>query len=164
MKIQGKDKVSNLVETVVLKKGGEEFIFKAQPVNDYDAFHLLCPTPEPPSITYPNGEKGQDVSDEGYIKKIDDYASYRTHWMVLESLKATDDLEWSTVKENEPESWKNYGDELQAFGFSQLEVSNLINIVTDACGLNQKKINDATESFLARQVAKASESAKNTGR
>jgi hypothetical protein len=83
--------------------------------------------------------------------------------MILKSLSATEGLEWEQVDMSKPETWHNYGDELVSSGFSPAEIFAITEAVMTACGLNQKKIDEATERFLAgQQVLQESESSQST--
>jgi hypothetical protein len=151
MKINGH--VVNAMEpkVLVIPKGNENIVFKAQPVLDYDEFDKLCPKPEAPGVLKPGGERFVDVRDSDYLKKLDIWASNRVHWMVLKSLSATPNLEWETVNMSDSTTWKNYADELTKSGFSNLELRMIVDMVITACGLNEEKIEQATKSFLAGQ-------------
>ncbi len=72
--------------------------------------------------------------------------------MILESLKATPNLEWESVNPSDPKTWGGYENELVDAGFSIPEISRVIDCVFDANGLNQKKIDEATKRFLAGQA------------
>jgi len=157
MKIKGKKiEGPNVVIAVIPRQSGD-IIFKAKAVLDYDKFDALCPTPEPPTVTKPGGVTFKDVENAKYKEAVMEWAQQKTAWMVLESLKATDDLEWETVDYGKPETWDNYTKELQSSGFSDPEIARLIDAVTAANGLSQEKIDEATNRFLAGQVEAQSE-------
>lgn len=156
MKIHG-SKVTRPKEEVIVfpRNEGENLVFKAQAVLDYEVFDKLCPVPVAPEILFKGGAKKQDVKNPKFLELLDEYADRRTSWMIMESLKATPGLEWETVDESEPDTWKNFRTELEEAGISGLEGSLLVDLVTRACGLSQKKIDEATESFLADQAAQS---------
>lgn len=154
MKIAGRIFKGPRVETVVLPRQGGDIVIQAQAVVDFNDFEELCVMPKPPMMQK-RGESEQIplLDDKDYLKKVNAYAEKQTNWMMLKSLEATKDLEWETVDADDPDTWGNYKDELQAAGFSFKEVSLILNTVMDACGLNQSKIEEATERFLADQAA-----------
>lgn len=150
MKIHGETIKGPEPEVIVIPKGSKDFVFKALPVMNYDDFEKLCPRPVPPEILMKGGERKSDINDKEYLKKIDDWSHKKISWMVLESLKATEGLEWETVDISDPDTWKNYQSELSSV-FTDNEVSVILSIVWTACGLNEKKIKEATDRFLAGQ-------------
>lgn len=153
MKLHGK-KIDPATETLVLPRATGDLVFIATAVPSYENFEKLCPHPVPPTIKRPGEVDAQDTTDKAYVKAINLWAEYRTAWMIIESLKATPGLEWETITENTPASWPNFQKELESSGLSSNEVMRVINIVLDANGLNEKKIEAATKNFLAGAAAK----------
>jgi len=151
MKINGKEVIGNMPEVVVIPKGNEEFVFKATAILSYDEFDKLCPMPQPPTITKPGGVSYPNYDDKKYEAAVDEWATRKNAWMVLESLKVTDGLEWSTVVAGDPATWPNYMDELKLV-FTAAEINCIIDLIFVANGLDQKKIDEATKRFLAGEV------------
>jgi len=152
MKIQGQVVEGPKEEIVVIPRGTTEFVIKAKPVLNFDAFEKLNPIPQPREKMMPGGEKTQNFDDPEYKKALDLWAQQKTDWMILKSLSATEGLEWDTVDMAKPDTWSNYREELEKT-FTPGEVSKIITIVMTACGLNQDKIDEATKRFLAGQAA-----------
>lgn len=152
MKLHGK-RIDVAIETLVLPRRSGNLVFRAKAVTSYEAFEKLCPHPVPPMIQRKGQPAAQDPTDKEYLKKMEEYGTYRTNWMILESLKATEGLEWETVEENNPGTWGNYSKELEASGLGQVEIMKIINLCIDANGLNEKKIEAATQAFLASMAA-----------
>lgn len=152
MKMNGKI-LEPIIEVMVIPRQTGDLVFKAKPVNDYDIFDKLCPVPKPPMVLR-KGESIQtpDLDDDEYKEAVKQYNDRRVNWMMLESLKATDGLEWSTVNYNDPTTWDNYKKELVESGLTAADAIRIFNLVIDACGLNQKKIDEATKAFLASQA------------
>lgn len=155
MKIQGKTFSGPDIVPVVIPRNDGDVVFKAQAVLDFSDFDALCPAPEPPEILKPGGVRSSDPEDANYLKDIDKWAVKRTNWMILKSMEATEGLEWETVDKSDPETWDNFRQEMQDSGFTIVEVGRIIAAVTEACGLNQDRIDEATERFLAAQAAEA---------
>lgn len=153
MKLNGRKLDKPQIEVCVIPRREEDLVFKAQPVLDFEPFNKLCPMPTPPSITRPGGVTSQDVEDPDYKKQLDTWAENRTDWMIVQSLSATEGLEWETVNLSDPSTWKNFRVEFEKSGLTAIEVNAVISIVIDACGLNNKKIEEATKRFLAGQLA-----------
>jgi len=152
MKIAGMTIDGPAVETVVIPRGEQDIVFKAKAILDYKDFEAMCPVPQPPEIVKPGGITYKNVEDKKYQEAVGLWAQKKTDWMILKSLSMTEGLEWDTVKMDDPDTWANWKDELNSV-FTDGEVAALINTVFDVCGLNQKKIEEATKRFLAGQEA-----------
>lgn len=137
------------VEVVVIPRNGKEFVFKAAAVLDYEAFLALCPPPMPPEIVKPGGARSRDVEDKDYKDAVDLWATHKINWTFIQSLKATEGLEWDTISASDPSTWGNINTELLGAGFTPGEINRIFECVTIACGLNQRKIDEATKRFLA---------------
>lgn len=155
MKFHGKKVSGAFEELVVIPRPDGNLVFTARAISDYKAFDKLYPEPKGQVRRYPDGREVEDVESPKYRKAMGDWAEARTHWMILESLKATEGLEWESVDMSKPETWKNYGDEMSAAGLSPAEQGRIVQCVSIANGLDQSKIDEATESFLADRVAAA---------
>lgn len=152
MKIAGKVLDGPRVEVLVIPRGDDEIVFTARAVLDFKEFEKLCVPPSPPMLMKRGStEQIPQTEDKDYNKKLDQFASKKTAWMVLKSLEATKDLTWDTVKMDDPDTWRNFDTELKDAGFSFAEVGLILNTVITACGLNQAKIEEATKLFLAGQ-------------
>lgn len=148
MKLHGKTIVPAEPEVIVIPRQKEDIILYARPVLSFDDYEKLNPKPMPPEIVKPGGEKSYAINDETYTKKLREWANKKTAWMILESLSATDGLVWDTVDLNNPETWDPEA-ELKQSGFSDLEIAKIITTVLNASGLSEKRIETATQSFLA---------------
>jgi hypothetical protein len=84
------------------------------------------------------------------------YSQYRYAWIMIESLKATENLEWETIQSDKPETWLNFEKELQDSGLSGIEIGRIANGVLEANCLNEDKITEARNRFLASAPAPSS--------
>ena len=150
MKIQGQEVTAPPIEEiVVIPRGGDkDIVFKAKMIDSYENFDLICPVPVIPSRMEKGGQIRSFPNDKDYLKALDDWAINRAHWMFLTSLEPTE-IEWTTVDMSKPDTWTNYEKELTDAGFSQVELMRVMQIIQDANGLNQSKIDEATARFLA---------------
>ena len=147
-KIEGPNNV-----TIVIPRGDDnQIVFTAQAVLSYAKFDEACPAPNPRMKTLPGGGKMPLTEEPDFIKKLEEYGSLRMTWMVLQSLSATDGLEWETVQPDDPTTWANYETELREAGLSDIEVGRLIRGVMQANALDEEMIAAARERFLASQV------------
>jgi len=151
MKIAGQTIEGPKPEVVVIPRGGQDYVFKAKAVLNFDEFEKVCPTPTPPEVIRPGVGKSQDTNSPKYQEALQAWSERRVAWMFLESLSATDGLEWESVDMMKPETWKNFEEELNV-NFTPGEVSKITEAVMTACGLNQEKIDEATKRFLAIQA------------
>lgn len=154
MKLKGYKPENPNIEIVVIPRGDRPaFVFKAQAILDMGPFDKLCPAPRPPTISYPDGTKKRDIEDPKFRDKFVTYLKQRDHWICINSLRATDELEWEKVNYSEPSTWHHYIDELKEFKLSPSEIELILQAVRDANGLNEDKIEAARKSFLAGQAA-----------
>lgn len=149
MKINNLTVPKEYVCTLVIPKADVEFVFKAKPVLDFTGFDTLCPRPVKQMATFPGGKKKQ-VSTTEYEQAEAVWLEQRYDWMILQSLMATDGLEWDSVNPDDPGTWKNWREDLLSEGFSDHETRLLQEMVHDACGINTDRIEKATKSFLQR--------------
>jgi len=161
MKVNGKEVPALTNEMIVIPRGDERMVFEAKMVRDYTECDGLNPLPLPKVKKYPDGREVTDIKDPEYRKALATYASQRNAWLFIESLSATEGLEWSTVKRDEPATWKNYAAELEENNFSDTEVNAIMGMVILANALSQSRIDEATKSFLAeRQLEKEKENSQ----
>lgn len=153
MKINGKELSGPQTEVVVIPRGADEIVMKAQAVLDFSEHDKINPEPKAPTKLLPGGEVQQLLDDPGYQKRLTEWASQKSAWMILKSISATPGLTWDTVKPTEPATWANYRKELEAT-FAPAELNKILEAVMTACGLNQSKIEEATKRFLAGQAGK----------
>ncbi len=153
MKING-EKIEgvNVATMVFPRENGKAIVLKAQGVLSFDGFNKLCPLPIAPLIKRPGKPDVMNVKDKKYLDEIDMWATKKTHWMILESLRATPGLEWETVVEIDSDTWGNYVQELRDAGVTDAEMNYIQRSVANVCGLNEGYIKQATESFLADQA------------
>ncbi len=159
MKINGKQLDSPGGDIIVFPRIDEDIILKVGCVLDYEPFNTMIPLPKAPQILL----RGQtqyspNVEDPEYNKALDKYSALKTHWMVLKSLEANEDLEWETVDMTDPETWGNYIQELETGGFCDNHVAKIINTVAAVNGLNEDMMEAAKKRFLAMQLAQEQQS------
>jgi len=154
MKYKGHQLKGCATEVIVLPRQSGDIVITVQAILDYDDFDKLAPRPEPPKKLLPGGITQMNVEDPEYRTALMKHVTYRTHWMILKSLQATPDLEFENVKMDDPDTWENYLEEFKTAGFAPVEVNKIIEAIMTVNGLNDKKIEEATKSFLAGQAAK----------
>ena len=150
MKIGGQPISRPIDEIIVLPRGDQNIIFKAQAVINYEEFEKLCPEPQPPTRNYPGGRQEIANDDPNFLKNRDDWANKRSSWLIIESLKVTPGLEWETVDYSKPETWENYRKELEGT-FTTGEINAIIGGVFKANSLDEDRFEQARKQFLATQ-------------
>jgi len=153
MKIRGQQIEGPGVEIVVIPRPNTEhgdIVFKAQAILDFDDFEKLCPLPKPPTMRK-RGVEGlvHDIENPRYKQALTQHGNKRLAWMMITSLRATEDLEWETVDYSNSDTWENYREELKKAGFNEIEVGRLIRAVMIVNSLDETKLEEARNRFLA---------------
>lgn len=156
MKFKGQKALGPKPEYIVIPRGDDNIVFIAKPILDYSGFDELCPRPVPPGILFPDGRKGQDIESPEYRDKMTTYIQLRTDWYVINALRDTPDCEWEQVQFSVPNSWSLWKNELGEF-LTEREINQVLDGISIANGLNQSKIEEAKERFLAGMVSRLNE-------
>jgi hypothetical protein len=156
MKIGGIDpKTLPTKEFIVIPRGDKGIVFWAQGLPDLDDFHRQVPEPKAPVAQTPTGVVA-NTKDPGYLATVAEYSKRRIGYLVVHSLKPSD-IEWDTVKMDEPGTWANWEQDLKNSGLTQVECNLVFNLVWGANSLDEAKLKQARETFL-RGTAPASAS------
>lgn len=151
LKIKGKTVSGANVEYIVIPRGNDDdIVFKARAVLDFTPFDKLCPIPMPPKRKI-RGEDIPMLTDPNYQTQCTAYGQKKLAWILLESLKATEGLEWDTVDMDDQSTWLRFRDELNASGFTGAEVDRILDGVVTVNALNAAKLDAARERFLLMQ-------------
>lgn len=153
MKIAGREVAGkNRVSVVLPREGGDPIAFIAEAVSDLNRLDEYISLPEPPVVQKKGGVIEKNHDDQGYKEQLGQYNAKRMAWLILESLKPSQ-IEWDTVNEDDPGTWKNYMKDLQGAGFSDVEINLIVSAVLEANALDENKLNAAREVFLRGQAA-----------
>lgn len=148
MKIDGV-KIEGVNEDfIVIPRGDNKIVLRARAITSYSEFDTILPLPKPPTKIKPGGKKVVDIENPRYRQAIEEYSSKRTYWMLLKSLEATESLEWDTVQINDPSTWNNFEKELRDSGFSEIELTKIVQLVLQVNSLDEAKLEKAREDFL----------------
>ena len=154
MKFKGQTIEGPSSEVLVIPKGDMNVVFEAQMVADYAEFEKLCPEPQPKTKLVPGTADPIPMIDEpNYMEEVKKWGGLKTDWMILKSLEASKDIEWGTVKMDDPSTYANWRTELEAAKFSNVEILEITRLVIKANGLSTERMEEATESFLAERAA-----------
>lgn len=159
MKIKGQKLEKLNIEIIAIPRAnGDDIIFKAQAVLDRAQFEALCPDPTPPSIMRKGDTVGKpDYTNADYIKKVEQQNEFFFDWLFLTSIAATPDLEWETIIMTEPSTWSKYRDELKESKFTDIEIGRIITGVSRANSLDEKRVEEARQRFIAGELPEASQ-------
>jgi hypothetical protein len=152
MKIKGKKIKGANIEYVVIPRPDGPIVFKAVAVLNMKPFNDLVPEPKPRMRMKPGGLLEPDPDDKAFAAALGDYSEKRFNFILLESLKESE-IEWETVVYTDPNTWKNYEQELRDADFTTNEINMIISGVATANSLNDAKLKEARDSFLASLAA-----------
>jgi hypothetical protein len=120
-----------------------------QAVLDFDVFESLVVLPTPPKVKdMKNDKEFFDTNDRKYTAAVQDYASKKTAYMLIQSLAATPDLEWDTVDLDKPGTWHRAEGELSKI-FTEFGMNKITQAVLKVNGLGEDILEQARQSFLA---------------
>jgi len=157
MKIGGIDPTTLPTEVfLVLPRGDTEIVFRARPVASMDEFEALCPKPNPPGKMTRDGWVPMP-EDPTYQQLISEWGQKRLGYMIVKSLEPSQ-VEWDTVNQSDPRSWRNWSSDLRNAGLTDIECHRVMNLVLEANCLDEAKLKKAREVFLRGQEPKAESS------
>lgn len=152
MKLKGKKIEGANFEWIVIPRPDGDLVFRAQAVLDLKGFSDRVAEPKPPKVMLPGGVKKEDVDDQRFKDAVTQYGEMRYAYTIIRSLEATPEFEWDTVKIDDPGTWLNWKAEFQEAGFTVGEINMIQFGIATANGLNQEKLDEARERFLASQA------------
>lgn len=156
MKIGGVQVTGPSEEILVLPRDPNPIVLRALAIPNMDDFFKLCPEPKAPGKLTKDGMI-PDEKDPGYLSVIESHSNQRLAYMVIKTLEPSQ-IEWDTVKVDNPKTWNGWQSDLKGAGITQIEVQRIIQLVLDANALNEDKLIKARENFCRGQVRAQSES------
>lgn len=157
MKIKGVDLSRAYEDFIVLPRKPKDIVIRARAITSFDEFERLCPSVAPPMVKRPGQKKSTpDFDDRTYVNLSNQRAMKQQAWINIQSLKATEGLEWETVKLDNPETWLGYLDELQKSGFTPIELVAIMRLCDRVNGLNEDALKEARERFLSEDQSSPS--------
>jgi hypothetical protein len=155
MKINGVKICGANIEYVVIPRYNGDIVFKCEAVLNYKEFDALYPEPKIKLVMIPGGKMIPDMDDTNFKIQKADYNSKRYAWTVITSLKNSPGLEWETIDFSKTETWENYEQELRDSDFTTNEINMVLMGVLRANSLDEVKLIEARDSFLASLVVQA---------
>lgn len=166
MRINGK-RVEGVNEVEIIIPRGNDIsnaiVLRARAIQDWEILDKLLPQPKPRVKILPGGKRELDEKSEEYIKRREVYFTRRSTWIVIESLKATPDLEWEQIDPGKPETWDRFEDEMKEAGFSFVETQRIIMECMSVNALNESMLDKARADFLSFQQKQAEMSSSQEG-
>lgn len=149
MKYKGKKLEGRNTDVLVLMRGQDRIVFKAEALDNYDEFDKLCSMPEPPKRLRPGGIQEANTSDPLYKKALDQYAENKVNYTIVRSLAVSEDIVWDNVHLDKVETWGNWRKELEEAGFTDIELMRVLQLCTRVNCLDEDLLDQAKEDFLA---------------
>lgn len=148
MKLHGQEINALQEREIVFSRPNGDITFKVRGVVTFEDYTGKFPKPEPPTRSYPDGREESDHEDLAYVKDLGAWVHGQTAWLIVESLKVTEGLEWDTVDVNDYHTYGNYESELLASGFTMMDINRIVNEVNIVNGFSQEMVEGARKSFL----------------
>lgn len=149
MKYKGKKLEGRNTDVLVLMRGQETIVFKAEAIDSYNEFDKLCIMPEPPKRLRPGGIQEPNPSDPVYLEAVNKYSENKVNYTIVKSLLASTDIEWDNVHLDKIETWGNWRKELEESDFSDIELMRILQLCTRVNCLDEDLLDKAKEDFLA---------------
>jgi hypothetical protein len=152
MKLRGKSLDQRREMTVVLtREGNEDIVLKMAAVLNTSDFDKVYQEPSPPTKILKGGAKTLDFDNETYKSAIRERNKSYIGWLIFHSLSVTEGLEWDIVKMDDPNTWNQWQDELEAAKFSAGEIKHILAKVIEVNGMSEERLEEARQAFLLRQ-------------
>jgi hypothetical protein len=140
-------------KTLVLPRDDGDIVFHFVAVNDDAEFEILCHHPKAPRLWRAGEGNISDTKDANYLKQVEIFTEQRANWYFLKSIE-TSNIEWTTVKLDDPTTWHLWRDEMKNAGFSVNEVNTIFQAFLDTNVVTDTMLKEARNRFLAEQAAK----------
>lgn len=128
-------------------RGENVFFLKLLPVPKLKDFEKVMQQPKPPKRTDRKGTYA-NLKDPVYLERMKEYNETFSNWLILQSLRPTEDLVWEKVNLDDPSTYNLVQEELTEAGLTEAEIVRLVQKITELHGLDEEKIEQAKESFL----------------
>lgn len=137
---------------VVFERPTGNVVFKLSAVLNRSDFNKIYPPPVPPKRRMRGEAETFNTNDPRYIEALAVRNKAETCWLIMETLKDTEELEWEKVKADEPGTWHLWQEELAESGLSDGEINHLCNEIAAVNSLSEARLEKARQSFLLGQA------------
>lgn len=129
-------------ETEELPERNYQFVLEAADISE---FEKRFPDPEPPTKTV-KGEQLPDFENEEYNERLQERITHRMHWIIIKTM-APSNIEWDSVKEEDPDTYELWEKDLLNAGFTRAEVNRLTSECYKVNGfVTNERIKDAVKN------------------
>ncbi len=150
MKLNGQVPEKN-ERTIYFERPNTSVVFKIRPVESFERFHALCGLPPvKPTALVPGKGKVEEETPQ-YLASVANYVSNQMSYIYIWSLKATEELTWDRVKEDDPTTWSQWVDELSEANILPKEIAYLASQILEVNALDDEKLDKARKSFSVGQ-------------
>jgi hypothetical protein len=132
---------------VIPRANGPDIIITARAVLSMEDFDRFVPQPQAKRAWVKGKGNVLMTDDPGFVKEMETYGEKRFAFMAVKSLEPSE-IEWQTVKMEDPSTWVNWTKELQDAGLSEVEVQRIVVCVMQANSLDESKLEEARAAFL----------------
>lgn len=155
MKLKGRKLEERSVQHLVFERPSGQIVFTLSAVMNTSDFDKIYPEPRPPEIIV-KGVKTLNTRNKDYLAALTHRNTAYMDWLVINSMAATEDLEWETLKEGDANTWHLWRKELTDAGFNDGEIMYIIKKAVEVNGLNEERLEEARRTFLLQQAGETS--------
>jgi len=134
-------------EILVLPRSNGDLVITARAVLSMEDFDRYVRQPKAKRAFVKGKGNVLLTEDPGFVKEMETYGEKRFAFMAIKSLEPSE-IEWQTVKLEEPATWVNWTKELSDAGLSEFEVQRIVVCVMQANSLDEAKLKEARAAFL----------------
>lgn len=137
---------------LVLPREKGDLVFKFIAVSDDEEFDKLFPAPEPPKTFLTEKQATvSDFNDADYKRRTVEHRKARNAWVFLKSIEPSN-IEWDTVKMNDPNTFDLWDKDFRKAGLSINEINRIWAAFNEANIVSDEMLDEARSRFLASQV------------
>jgi hypothetical protein len=157
MRVGGVEVTGPNEDILVLPRPNGDLVFRARACVDLGSFEDRFPRPKPPGMTVRGKGYVLDEKDKTYQENLKNWSAMHEAYMILKSLEPSD-IDWQTVDMEKPSTWTKWKQELLDSHITQVEVMRIVSLVAAVNCLDEAKLEQAREAFLAGQGSTPDES------
>lgn len=153
LKIGGRTVSGANTGLIVIPRNDGDIPFKFVAILDDSEYERINVEPKPPrTYVVKEARHVEKTDDPGFVAKHEAWRKTKWDWMFLKSV-APSEIEWQTIKMEDPSTWNQWKVELQEAGFSVGEVNQIEACFFETNMVTEAKLKEARDRFLAQQVS-----------
>jgi hypothetical protein len=139
---------------LVLPRDDGDIVFKFVAVTNDSDYEKISPVPKPPRVWKVKlAQNVEDVEDPGFKLKLKEWGERKTNWIFLKSIEPSQ-IEWVTVKMDDPATFENWRKDLKEAGFSIGEVNTIFGKFIETNMVTDDMLDEARKRFFGSQAQK----------